>query len=330
MGNGTGDPASGGAAARGEQGGAGGGGDPRVTDDPPSLWRRAGNFAFYGALLALIAWIALIGIFAIEQIKVRDNLLRGIAAMETETATRKGLLQAGSDGQPSAEERALDEQLVELGLIKQRLTALILTGEMTSRGSLPSIECDLVQLRRGVGAAQPPARPPVECLGDDALHGFARTLTLQPLTERAASGALFAILVITAALGGAVIGISLERRRQSTPELMKTMLRAVGGGIVCYLVLDGGKFPFSSVEVTEYTNPATGSLLGLLAGMFSDRVFTLLRDVVFAFIERLTPRKTGPRSGEEAPATADGAAGAGAGTPSAPATAGPDVDPPPA
>lgn len=276
-----------------------------ARDEAPTQEGRAatnwvGRVLTQLGMLALIIWIALIGIFAIEQIKVRDGLLRRIAARENEIASQKAMRSSS----PGAEQRSregdpLDEEVAELRGIKERLTALILTGSMTTRGSLPEIECDLVKLESN---ARPTSTTPLKCLDEDEekMEWIPRVITLQTLEERSASGALFAVLVITAALGGAVIRLSLDRDRQLDTQTVRSVLRAIGGGIVCYLVLDGGKFPFSSFDLTSYTSPATGSLLGLLAGMFSDRVFRLLSDLVDAFVARLTPKAAGASSKVEA------------------------------
>src|SRR5262249_20107963 len=113
---------------------------------PSSMFNRRGGLGMVLGLLALIIWIALIGIFAIEQIKVRDGILRGIVAWEAEIASRIALLPPGA---PNQEREFLEADAAELRGIKQRLTTLILTGSMTTEGALPDIQCDLVRLREG-------------------------------------------------------------------------------------------------------------------------------------------------------------------------------------
>lgn len=76
-----------------------------------------------------------------------------------------------------------------------------------------------------------------------------------------------------------------------TESPLRTVLRAMGGGIVCYLAVDGGSIPLNVGDVSKIANPATASLYGLLAGMFSERVFRLLSDLVDAFLSRLTPSR---------------------------------------
>ena len=59
--------------------------------------------------------------------------------------------------------------------------------------------------------------------------------------------------------------------------MLRTLLRAKGGGIVCYLLVVGGNLPAGAAGLKDTTAPATASPLGLLAGMFSDRRDSTLR-----------------------------------------------------
>ena len=80
----------------------------------------------------------------------------------------------------------------------------------------------------------------------------------------------------------------------------------MGGGIVWYLAVDGGSIPLNVGDVSKIANPATASLYGLLAGMFSERVFRLLSDLVDTFLSRLTPSRgngSGASMHEPAPKT---------------------------
>jgi hypothetical protein len=124
-------------------------------------------------------------------------------------------------------------------------------------------------------------------------------MTLKELSERSASGAIFAVLVITAALGGALVQLSVTWDESKTvswthtaASVAYTLSRAAGGGIVCYLAIDGGSLPLSAADLLRYNSPATGSLAGFLAGMFSDKVFRLLSQLVDAFVARITPKAT--------------------------------------
>jgi hypothetical protein len=115
---------------------------------------------------------------------------------------------------------------------------------------------------------------------------------------------LLAILIVTASIGGALITLSLKKTRTESP--LRTVLRAIGGGIVCYLAVDGGSIPLNVGDVSNIASPATASLYGLLAGMFSERGFGLLSDIVDAFLSRLTPsRENSPEDSLQVPISPD-------------------------
>ncbi len=228
--------------------------------------------------LCLVTYIALIGIFAIEELNGRDETLRVLLAEEA---------RLGIEGRQEDEERL--QELKALRGLRQSLVALVVSGAVgQSVGplTLREIQCQLVRLRREQITCPEPLGTTIL---DQAVHVIA-TFFLKELSAIAGSGQILAILIITASVGGALITLSLKQVRTESP--LRTVLRAMGGGIVCYLAVDGGSIPLSVGDVSRIVNPATASLYGLLAGMFSERVFRLLSDVVDAFLSRLTSIST--------------------------------------
>jgi hypothetical protein len=248
----------------------------------------------HAVLLALIIWIALIGIFAIEEIKSREGMLRVIMARQAELSAKQ-LALVGNDMTILEKAKALEVTASKLERLRQRTSGLMLVGSVIESGTLPDIACELFQIQ---GTAT--------CRAPSEYRSAMRQVALQPLTAKGSNGALFAVLVITASLAGAVIRLSLEWDLNEKTTPFATIPRAIGGGIVCYLVLGGGKFPLSSLDVSGFTDASTGSLCGLLAGMFSDKVFYLLKDLFAAFVERLTPAKKTPIAETSAAEYAEG------------------------
>ncbi len=227
--------------------------------------------------LGLVTYIALIGIFAIEELNGRDETLRVLLAEEA---------RLGVEGLRD-EEGHLNE-LKKLRGLRQSVVALVVSGAVDQAGgtlTLREIQCQLVKLRKD-GITCP--EPPETSVTDRIIQGAARFF-LKELSATAGSGQILALLIVTASIGGALITLSLRQTRTESP--LRTVLRAMGGGIVCYLAVDGGSIPLNVGDVSKIANPATASLYGLLAGMFSERVFRLLSDLVDAFLSRLTPAR---------------------------------------
>jgi hypothetical protein len=233
--------------------------------------------------IAAVTYIAFIGIFAIEEIKARDDGLALIAARQADVAAELALTPAGAEGRG-----ALERRRDTLAGLRTRLSVLVIDGsvplEKSHPGTLKEIMCELAAVDD----------PGIACpVPDDgwARNNIAPHLFLKSLSEHSGTGEVLAVLIITAAFGGALIRTSLESTGAGTTLLvLKTLLRAIGGGIVCCLIVVGGNLPASGAGLKNTSGPATASLLGLLAGMFSDRMFELLTELVQAFVEKLRPR----------------------------------------
>jgi hypothetical protein len=231
------------------------------------------------AWLGLVTYIALIGIFAIEELDGRDETMRVLLAEEA---------RIGAETARGHEDRSVE--LDALRALRQRTVALVVSGAVSQRDrrlTLREIQCDLVKLRSPAIVCPEPLP---NGTADPVVRGAA-TFFLKELSAVAGSGQILGVLIITASIGGALITLSLRRSR--TESSLRTVLRAMGGGIVCYLAVDGGTIPLTAADVARATHPATASLYGLLAGMFSERVFRLLSDLVDAFLARLTPASDG-------------------------------------
>lgn len=220
--------------------------------------------------LSLVSYIALIGIFAIEELNGRDETLRVLLAEEA---------RLGVEGNHNEEIKALRG-------LRQSLVALVVSGAVEQTGqaiTLREIQCQMVRLwKESITCPEPQ-----EDSRTAEIIRLASRALLKELSATAGSGRILAVLIVVASIGGALITLSLERDHEESP--LRTVLRAMGGGIVCYLAVDGGSIPLSVGDISKIANPATASLYGFLAGMFSEKVFRLLSDLVDAFLLRLKP-----------------------------------------
>ncbi|HEX6271820.1 MAG TPA: hypothetical protein VFZ53_02215 [Polyangiaceae bacterium] len=227
-----------------------------------------------------IVYIAAIGVFAIEELKRRDDALALFRAAIHETASA-AVASGAADGAKAAKSRRELEKLREL---ESRLTALIVTGSVRPMnkgdGTLRVLMCEFSAL------ADEKARCDVARGGVRDVFGY---VVLKRPAERTASGDIFAVLVVVAAIGGALIRLYLPGTEQT--DAFRTIMRAIGGGVVCYLAISGGALTATDMGLTTIESPATASLLGLLAGMFATRVFKLISDVVDNWIKKLAPAK---------------------------------------
>jgi hypothetical protein len=259
----------------------------------PPVTRRM--FAVWVTSIVTVVYIAMIGIFAIEEINSRDATARLLVVRQTEVL---GRLAQGSNGgaggapgtdgskdQPAKKDPALERERKRLEELQTRLAILITDGaaSLGTSATLRGILCELDKIDEEQPICPAAERP---TSGFDKTVAFLSTFFLKDLGAESATGAILAILIVTAAFGGALIQLSLDRDGE---DILRTCLRAIGGGIVCYLVVVGGGVPLATVDLEKPSNPATASLLGLLSGMFSNKLFQLVSDFVEAFVKKVTP-----------------------------------------
>lgn len=235
-----------------------------------------------------IAYIALIGIFAIEELQRREKVLATIIQRQVEVAAALSMLNTAQGDAAVNRRTTLEREAAALRGLHGRTTALILGGairpEKGPPGTIKAVLCELTAL----------ASPEITCGNPQAeawsLREILATVALKRPAEQRSSGDVFAVLIIVAALGGALISLYLDG--ESDSDWVRKLFRAVGGGTVCYLALTAGTVPFTSASLTTFGSPAMGSLLGLLSGMFSTKVFQLLSNVVDSWLTKVTPKAT--------------------------------------
>jgi hypothetical protein len=317
----------------------------KVANEPPvipdALWKRI-------LRAAGIVYIALIGIFAIEELQRREDALKVLERREATVAASLAILGSPSLGgaaNPATEELRTQhaQELRLLAGLRARLTALILSGAIRTStakvDTIRAIQCELAAFTNPMlrcdrldgssapvltSRAPPPLAPPAAAVPSpppllaavverpvaepkDAVPPpdplgvvteFWAQLFLKRTVERAATGDVFAVLILTAAVGGALIVGYLPSTKD--PLRSAAILRALGGGVVCYLVLTAGKTPFTGADLASYKSPGAGTLLGLLAGMFSTRVFDTLSKLVDRWMDRLVARQADETKKEDA------------------------------
>jgi hypothetical protein len=241
-----------------------------------------------------VTYIAIIGIAAIEELKARTN-----ATTELQRRQNEVLLALSNQSLTDSRRAALEDEQQTLARLRRRLDILIMAGASpvgaaTQAGPLKGILCEWAE----------EADSRIICTGRNASESLLARIALLPLSERSPSGSVLAVLIVTAAVGGALVRLSFGS--ESDPDALRSLLRAVGGGIVCYLAIGGNNLLISSTDLARYSSPATASLAGFLSGMFSDRVFLLVSELVEALVAKMRPRleRVGPNPTGEVNATA--------------------------
>jgi hypothetical protein len=312
------------------------------------------------ALLLLILlgviWVAMVGVYSVEELNSRQETLRVLIAEEARASAAPALT-SKNKGQVAAAVK----QLEAIRLLRQRLVALIVSGAVLESGgfqTVRTIQCDLVDLRRTKAPENPPEATPPEAAPAPVLAALGRakqrcdpesqnlenekSLRKWVLASSAASnssGLILAFTIVTAAFGGALImsslpnGATAEKKAAAFPALhalqpgegcaredaipaaspagvnwcnllvhgLRALLRAIIGGVVCYLAINGGAIPTTAADLSKAMNPATAVLYGLLAGMFSEEVLKFLASIVKAFFKRLAPEGFGAARAEPRP-----------------------------
>jgi hypothetical protein len=244
-----------------------------MTKDSISKWAR---FRRGSLVVMLVSYITLIGVFAIEELDSRSEMMRVLMAEE---------VRLSSDG-------LRGDELAKIRVLRKRLTALSIAG---SRSHWPGT---LIQIEDEHLGGMPHHAPPKAVTMKDHLSLISNILLI-PLHQESSSGQVFAILVIVAAIGGALIRLSLDSNWEfEWSVVVGGLLRGIGGGAVCYLVINGGKMPLTILDANSAGNPSTASFLGFLSGMFADQLFKFLRDLFQRLLDRLLPGDTEDSRGQ--------------------------------
>ncbi|MFO0570967.1 MAG: hypothetical protein U0263_35360 [Polyangiaceae bacterium] len=252
-----------------------------------------------------IIYIALIGVFAIEELQRREKVLATINARERELGADLATLGSAQGDQAIGKRASLESEARILRALRVRTTALILGGAVHTANGIPGTVKAILCEYSATASAE------IRCGGSDAKWWSARELAATAVLKRAAeqrsSGDVFAVLIIVAAVGGALIRFYLPGEEES--DWFRKVFRAIGGGTVCYLALAGGSVPFEGTDMHTFTSPPTAALLGLLSGMFSTKVFKLLSDLVDSWMDRVTPARSKPSGAKAATPAGPGSEG---------------------
>lgn len=226
----------------------------------------------FAAVALLVIYIAVIGVFAIEQIEQRKDTLARIQAKRVGVLELKAMagLVPGSE-----EAHSIDRSLKHLESLQARLIGLVSVGTMTNDGVLPKIACELVR-----------HDAPHQRCEDPRSREWCKFF-MGELIEITANGPLLAFLVIVAALGGGALRLSFQDDLPHGQRRWR-LVRSVGGGLVCYVALNGRAVPSTLLLDTALAaDPARWSLIGLLVGMFANRVFEVISAGAEAFLKKL-------------------------------------------
>jgi len=217
----------------------------------------------------VVIWMTAMGVFAIQEINAREATLKFLSLKHAEVLTQL----ARENGNV-----ALEAERAKLSDLQTRLTILTMAGAGPlgdKYGTLPTILCDLNRVK-----------DPSSACPDSEEKTF---MWIVPLGTRISSEAILGGLIVTAALGGALLRLSVDSKDLKRGDFWRTLLRALGGGIVCYFVVNGGGAPLARIDIEKSLSPATASLFGLISGMFSNSVFKLMSEFVDAFVKKVTP-----------------------------------------
>jgi hypothetical protein len=119
-----------------------------------------------------------------------------------------------------------------------------------------------------------------------------------------ASELLFAIAMVSCGVVGSSIavlrndsngdnGTSYTAKITSNVDVMKLIFLGLGTGFTSYLAIKGGKFLFTIHTVGENLNmnPYGSAFFALLAGLFSERFYSLMKNVLDDLEERMSNNK---------------------------------------
>jgi len=229
-----------------------------------SWWTKqvlAPKFIFSFMVFAFLAFIVVMVLFGIAEIRSRQKL-------ELLLTTRIGELQqrlTANDAQGASDVRASLDRLDDC---RQRLQMLTSSGADRESETLRAIRCCAHSELWG-----------------DADEAAAASFSNEPLyvlwrfwrPDYMSSDLLLALVVTISGTIGAII--TVVRNDNDRGVRPKDLAFGVAAGFITLLAIRGGKSAFllRTEEVSFVFNPYSSAFLGLLAGLFTDKAFDLLR-----------------------------------------------------
>jgi len=234
-----------------------------------SLRKPSTIFSFIAlALLVVISGMVLFGIGELrERQQLELFLMTQIAGLREDLADRT----PGTTPDGDADKERLDEFQKHHG----RLQTLTVSGTAQESETLGDIREDVFGLLVNGSAAAPPAAQPAT--SNTRVNVFWRCC----MPRYMPSDLLLSLVVTISGTVGAIVTV-IRANERVTPT---NLAFGVAAGFITLLAIRGGKsvFLIQSEEVSFYLNPYSSAFLGLIAGLFTERAFQLLR----RFVERL-------------------------------------------
>ncbi|MDA0810621.1 MAG: hypothetical protein O3B68_21725, partial [Planctomycetota bacterium] len=245
---------------------------------PSSLFSGFTLLCLMGIVLSVLFWVGEVR----GRQKLEQFLTSQVAHLQADLAEGKG--DSGNDDGDSLSKNS--DRRTQLQKFRQqlgRLQTLAVSGsdqELITLGTIRNDVYELLDDREPAGDKQPKIEPQ-----PSSITSSVSVWWQFPLPRYMASDQLLSLVVIMSGTIGAVIAAIRAKRVLSPTDIGF----GVAAGFITLLAIRGGKnvLVVSNEDVSFYMNPYSSAFFGLLAGLFTDRAYELLRKFVDKLVKGL-------------------------------------------
>ncbi len=249
----------------------------RLSYRKPIKWRDLSElFTKENVLiLCVIAFMlacVVLSMIAASEVQGRQQLVANIQGRMDESQQRIVSAGENANATPANDPKSELQRLYE---IRSAANVLIATGAESERHTLNGLKRRL--LRIGMDSDSAPATGDLDAAGLVARHVF--------FIRYQSSDLLLSFVVIVAGCIGAIIAAM----RDDNVFTFKDLGLGLGAGLITFLMIRSGRavFLLNPGGTTFVLNPYTSAFFGLAAGLFTERAYGLLTELIDQVIERL-------------------------------------------
>jgi len=253
-------------------------------------------FAFLA--MTLLVGIVLSVIYVISEVRGRQQLERmlvsRIASLQADVANSEAVIvpeNGAAAESPRQEKRALIERF---GRDRALLQTLSVSGTTNATGSLPAIRDDVQHVLEN-GAADTKT----------AAEGSDDGISIISVSRYSSDLLLSWVVIFSGTVGAVIAAIRKQKELGLSP---RELAFGFAAGFITLLAIRGGKnlMVVQMDDISFTLNPYASAFLGLLAGLFTEKAYLLLRKFVDKLVDGIEKTfNLNEINGEEEPAASD-------------------------
>lgn len=255
-----------------------------------SAWNKSSKplaFAFQALVFFVITYYA---VFAISEMSAREGVIylaeNELKALSEEFVATSARDQNGADDIAKYEQVAIRKYIHSIKSVRRKVQSLMTVGALNDEYSLRCLESELniyrADIEKKTYKQDPGKVPESQCKSEVGEVAELVAMDISPGgLLKLSSDVLLAIAVICCGALGALIGAL----RSGVSLTLQAFCIGLAAGLIVFLVIKGGHSLFlrTGGEIAMF-NPFASAFAGLLAGLFTEKAYSLISDLVDALV----------------------------------------------